>query len=472
MIAVARLLLAAVFAVAAIAKLADLRGSRRSLKGFGVPDRLVSPLSILLPAAELAIAAALVPGASARYAAAATAAMLVLFAAAIAFARARGRMPDCHCFGQLHSAPAGWLTAARNAALAVVAVGLALQSASNPSVLEASAAGAVIIVSAQAILLIVLLRRYGRALGRIEELEARPAQNALEVGAEAPAFTLARSDGSAVTLDGMLARTKPVLLVFSSSSCAPCSALLPRVAEWQERLTEVLTVALIEDEPVIAEWYGVEATPSAVLVGTDGKIAHALVGGAKAIEKLVRSVTPHPESRAEPERNGRGRVATVAALAGGVAFTAAAAHASPDRTSALEPELQAIDDVLRGAGPRLVSASRRSLKAVRVQAMLPPGKGQRAKQTAAKQALAAERLEVLSLRDKVDRLAETSTSAHNVKMIVHRSLTLLAQSLQKRERAIGASPKVALRLLKEGQLTFLSSIGSSAAAGKLLGRGP
>jgi hypothetical protein len=35
-------------------------------------------------------------------------ALLVLFIVAIAVTLARGRKPDCHCFGQLHSKPIGW----------------------------------------------------------------------------------------------------------------------------------------------------------------------------------------------------------------------------------------------------------------------------------------------------------------------------------------------------------------------------
>jgi hypothetical protein len=44
-----------------------------------------------------------------------------VFAIGISVNLARGRTPDCHCFGQLHSAPAGWKTLARNRVLAVVA---------------------------------------------------------------------------------------------------------------------------------------------------------------------------------------------------------------------------------------------------------------------------------------------------------------------------------------------------------------
>jgi uncharacterized membrane protein YphA (DoxX/SURF4 family) len=48
---IARLLLAGVFLVAALAKLADLAGSRQALRDFGVPARLATPLGLLLPLA-------------------------------------------------------------------------------------------------------------------------------------------------------------------------------------------------------------------------------------------------------------------------------------------------------------------------------------------------------------------------------------------------------------------------------------
>src|ERR671933_307156 len=47
--------------------------------------------------------------------------LLLVFVAGIGYNLARGRTPDCHCFGQLHSAPAGWSTLARNAVLALIA---------------------------------------------------------------------------------------------------------------------------------------------------------------------------------------------------------------------------------------------------------------------------------------------------------------------------------------------------------------
>src|SRR5438132_853184 len=97
----ARLALAGIFAVAGLAKLADLKGSRRAMRDFGVPARLATPAGLLLPLAELAAAAALVPVESAWAGALAALALLVLFVGGIGLSLARGRHPDCHCFGQL-----------------------------------------------------------------------------------------------------------------------------------------------------------------------------------------------------------------------------------------------------------------------------------------------------------------------------------------------------------------------------------
>ena len=118
---VLRLGLSAVFLVAGFAKLADLAGSRAALRDFGVPARLSSPFGVLLPLAELAVAVALVPAASAWWGALGALALLLVFVAGIGYALSRGRTPDCHCFGQLHSAPAGPSTLVRNLVLAALA---------------------------------------------------------------------------------------------------------------------------------------------------------------------------------------------------------------------------------------------------------------------------------------------------------------------------------------------------------------
>jgi hypothetical protein len=117
----ARLILAAVFAVAGAAKLADLAGSRAAVAGFGVPERLAGPVGTALPFAELAAAALLLPEATARSGAIAALGLLLAFSLGISTSIARGEAPDCHCLGQLHAEPVGRRTLARNFALAVLA---------------------------------------------------------------------------------------------------------------------------------------------------------------------------------------------------------------------------------------------------------------------------------------------------------------------------------------------------------------
>lgn len=89
----ARLVLAAVFAVAGTTKLAEREGSIRALEGFGVPTHLSPIGACLLPLAELAVAIGLVFPASAWVAAVAAAALLGMFTAAIGLNLARGRGP-------------------------------------------------------------------------------------------------------------------------------------------------------------------------------------------------------------------------------------------------------------------------------------------------------------------------------------------------------------------------------------------
>src|SRR3954468_5895904 len=118
---IARLLLAGVFVVAGLTKLADRAGSQKAVADFGVPSALAPALGILLPLAELVVAGALIPTVTAWWGALGAFALLLLFVVGIAANLARGRKPDCHCFGQLHSAPAGWSTLVRNVVLAAIA---------------------------------------------------------------------------------------------------------------------------------------------------------------------------------------------------------------------------------------------------------------------------------------------------------------------------------------------------------------
>jgi peroxiredoxin/uncharacterized membrane protein YphA (DoxX/SURF4 family) len=339
-----RLILTSVFAVAGTAKLLDRPGSRQSLREFGVPAALSAPLALLLPLAELACAVALLPAASAWWGATGALALLSVFIVAIAVNLARGRTPDCHCFGTLHSEPVGWTTVVRNAVLAGMAGVVVWQGPQHAGPGLVSWLGALsgtelmllvlsVAFAALAALLLVMvfqiLAQNGRMMLRIEAVEAKlggraepsPAPAGLPVNTEAPAFSLSGLDGIPVALDTLRALGKPLLLFFSEPGCSECEALLPDVARWQREHKDRLLVALIgrgdsrvnqaksmrhglenvllQANREVAEAYKVQGTPSAVLV-TDGLIASPLAAGAEEIRALVFGATlPDPAKKGD-----------------------------------------------------------------------------------------------------------------------------------------------------------------------------
>ena len=258
-----RLVLAAVFAVAGVAKLLDAAGSRGALEGFGVPRGAARLAGPVLPVAELAIAAGLLVPASAWWSALAAAGLLAVFMAAIGVSMARGAAPGCHCFGRLHSAPVSWRTQVRNGVLAAAAgvAVLAGRGASglspvrwaghlNAAELGLAAAVAVLcaVAAGQGWFLYRLSRQNGRVLARLENLEQRigiggpPAAaglagvrhasgqgpvRGLAVGVPAPEFELPAADGRRVSLRALLGRGLPVLLVFSDPGCGHCRRTAP-----------------------------------------------------------------------------------------------------------------------------------------------------------------------------------------------------------------------------------------------------
>jgi len=100
----ARLFLAAVFVWAGWPKLLDPAGTVRSVRAFRLlPEAVVPAFGHLLPVVELAIAVLLVLGLLTRWAALATAGLMVMFLFGIAMAWARGLAIECGCFGNTGS---------------------------------------------------------------------------------------------------------------------------------------------------------------------------------------------------------------------------------------------------------------------------------------------------------------------------------------------------------------------------------
>jgi len=335
----ARVLLAAVFVTAGLAKLRDRRGTNSALEGFGVPSAAIPAAAILLPLAELATAAALVPKPSAQWGGLAALILLLAFTGGIANAMIRGRAPDCNCFGQLHSEPVGWRTLLRNVALAVPAALVTIEGP-GPSVTawvgdRSGAELAAIAGFIAAALLGALAWRLWRerdALRRgLEEARAELAifPVGLPVGAVAPGFALPSMHGGEVSLDELRARGRSVVLLFVGPDCGPCETLFPAIARWKEALADKLTVVaissgtpeenlaaagdsaaevLLQEDWEVVKAYRVLSTPTSVLVSSDGRIASSTVSGIP-IESLIRLALRHDGTGLSPSEPAPVRVA-------------------------------------------------------------------------------------------------------------------------------------------------------------------
>jgi methylamine dehydrogenase accessory protein MauD len=324
---IARALLATVFLVAGVGKLRERQEFRRAVAEFGVPDKMAAPIARVLPLGELAVAALLVPNTTARWGAGAALTLLALFSTGIVVSLARGRKPNCHCFGQLHSSPIGWSTVTRNGILAAVAAllmwrgenvdvsafALGAGFAARPSIALAAALIAIVIAAIEAWLLVNLMAQQGRLLIRLEATEKTLGLGpgaGLPVGQRAPEFELRRLSGDRLTLAALRGSGRRVLLFFTNPDCGPCEALLPDVARWQREHRRHVTIAvishgsievnhakvakhdvhsiLLQKEREVTEAYQVSSTPAAVLVGADGTVASRIAYGAEQIEALLQ----------------------------------------------------------------------------------------------------------------------------------------------------------------------------------------
>jgi peroxiredoxin len=178
-------------------------------------------------------------------------------------------------------------------------------------------------------LLYALLKQNGRMLLRIEALEStlepgtgersssrvfadrsltrsRINRSGLSKGTGAPAFRLPLLDGGEATLTGYAGRQ--LLLVFSDPSCAPCTALLPKL-EAAARQTDVAILVIsrggveanrskmaecqvtlpvaLQAHWEISRLYAKFVTPVAYLIDEQGRIAADPAEGGTAILTLL-----------------------------------------------------------------------------------------------------------------------------------------------------------------------------------------
>jgi Methylamine utilisation protein MauE/AhpC/TSA family len=321
----ARVALALVLSAASLGKLRDRAGARDAIVGFGVAPALAPALAIVVPVAELAIAVLLIPVATAAWAAAAALLLLAAFTGAILLNLLRGRTPACNCFGVASRQPIGARTVVRNGVLMALAAFVAVagwndagegllewfSGLSTPVIAGILLAGAFAIsVGLFAWLGRTSVEADGEEDDDDDEEDFDGAPSALAVGSTAPAFVAEDLDGHAVGLESLRRPGVPTLLVFADPNCGSCVALLPEVARWQRDLAGDLTVVVVaegEADAVRAETdahgladvvvqregqvsgaYRMGGTPSAIVVGADGRIAVEEAEGAEEIDLLVR----------------------------------------------------------------------------------------------------------------------------------------------------------------------------------------
>jgi hypothetical protein len=152
----ARLVLAAVFAMAAFAKLRSLDEFVGVVHNYRVlPEFLVRPVAYALPPLEAAIALALLLEPTRSAGAVGAAALLVVFALAMAVNLTRGRVEiDCGCFAATLRQRISWALVGRNVALIGLAA-LAMPTGGVARVLTWLDAATIVAASSSAVLLYV-----------------------------------------------------------------------------------------------------------------------------------------------------------------------------------------------------------------------------------------------------------------------------------------------------------------------------
>jgi thiol-disulfide isomerase/thioredoxin/uncharacterized membrane protein YphA (DoxX/SURF4 family) len=332
----AQFLLAAVFATAAVGKLLDLKGSRRAMADFGVPASIAPTFGTLLPFAELAVAVALVFVPTARWGALGALLLLLGFIAGISVALSRGKQPDCHCFGQIHSKPAGTSTLIRNAVFAAIALIVVVHGAGTAadtwvgdrSAAELVAVGVGILATGLAAYALHLYtdRKEWKEAFEVTRAELESVPPGLPVGVPAPSFALKDVHGAQRSLSGLLETGRPAMLIFAGPRCGACKAMMPQVGRWQASLAERLTIVVmtggtVEENLPLYEEHGVEnvimqedyemmgeyrmrATPSAVIVTPDFRIASLPGVGEASIEALARLALERDLNALSPSGGG------------------------------------------------------------------------------------------------------------------------------------------------------------------------
>ena len=326
---VIRTIIIGVLLVSGIAKLADREGSAEAMMGFGVPRRLIPLAAFSLPFVEIALATGMIFAATIGWAAVVTTLLFLAFTIGVGRIVLAGENLDCHCFGQLSSGPVSWLTLVRNIVLTLAAAFVAWWSWTRkaPSMwddlswTDAGIAFIAMVFLALGVVIYRLWQTQAALLAQIDELQALiPAGRIRKPPIEesfarvTEGITVTDSDGTAVSVSSLVLKKSPAMLIFISSSCRACNAILPDIAAWQLEFAGLMPVRVIgigdaaniqaraeaagmdqvymRETDELATRLKVNGNPTAVLVDHDGFVrAKPMLGGVairRAIEELRR----------------------------------------------------------------------------------------------------------------------------------------------------------------------------------------
>jgi len=311
-----RLLVAGVFGQAAWGKFADPAGTRQAVAEFGMRARFVPAAGWVLPSAEAAVAIAVLPPASARWAACAAVLLLAVFTAVVGGQLARGRRPGCACFGAVSSRPVSGWTLVRNGVLTGLAGLVIWGSLAHPGVPSGLPGDRVAGLSGFAVLGTVVvwqgtaIRELRRQVG--QQAGAVPVPEGLGAGAAAPGFDLPSTEGGRVSLGEALSTGLPVLLMFFHPGCGPCKRLADDVPRWRADLAGAVRFVLIgsgtveenrgwagerqlggmlvQDGNKVMAGYRLTGFPSAVLIDPGGRLAAPAAAGSYAVRDLIAAI--------------------------------------------------------------------------------------------------------------------------------------------------------------------------------------
>jgi thiol-disulfide isomerase/thioredoxin len=156
-------------------------------------------------------------------------------------------------------------------------------------------------------------------------------EDGLPIGAIPPDFALKDLGGRTVATKDLLAKKKPLVLLFVSPTCAPCAALLPEIEQWledfRERVEFVIMSSgnasenaekfggksfkpiLLQNDREVAAMFRAQWTPAAIFINYKGVIGSSPAIGDTAIRELIaklRAETPESLFAFAPKEDGNG----------------------------------------------------------------------------------------------------------------------------------------------------------------------